>query len=252
MNFTQLHQQKMPLLLANVWDAASAQAAEAAGYQALGTSSAAIAAMYGYEDGEEISFSELFSLLHCLKKKTSLPLSVDMEAGYNTSPAQLVERLTQLAGIGIVGINLEDSVVVDGKRQLVDPLAFAQTLCFVRRTLDEKQIRLFLNIRSDPFLLGVPDALLETLHRGEIYSRYADGFFVPCMTQRSDIETIVTHIPLPLNVMHMPGLPAYSVLATLGVKRISMGNTIHTSMLQHMQKCLSDSYTTQFDNEPHA
>ena len=111
MNFTQLHQQKMPLLLANVWDAASAQAAEAAGYQALGTSSAAIAAMYGYKDGEEISFSELFSLLHCLKKKTSLPLSVDMEAGYSTSPAQLVERLTQLAGIGIVGINLEDKAI---------------------------------------------------------------------------------------------------------------------------------------------
>lgn len=50
MDFNALHQQNQPLLLANVWDASSAQAAQQAGYQALGSSSAAIAAMLGYED----------------------------------------------------------------------------------------------------------------------------------------------------------------------------------------------------------
>lgn len=41
MHFAQLHQQVEPLLLANIWDAASARSAEAAGYAAIGTSSAA-------------------------------------------------------------------------------------------------------------------------------------------------------------------------------------------------------------------
>lgn len=59
MDFAALHQQTTPLLLANVWDAASVQAAEQTGYDALGTSSAAIAAMFGYSDGEGISFTEL-------------------------------------------------------------------------------------------------------------------------------------------------------------------------------------------------
>lgn len=57
MDFNALHQQNQPLLLANVWDAISAQAAQQTDYQALGTSSAAIAAMLGYKDGEEMSCS---------------------------------------------------------------------------------------------------------------------------------------------------------------------------------------------------
>ncbi|WP_235995987.1 MULTISPECIES: isocitrate lyase/phosphoenolpyruvate mutase family protein [Burkholderia] len=52
MTFSQRHQQAEPLLLPNVRDAASARAAEAAGYTAIGTSSAAIADSLGYADGE--------------------------------------------------------------------------------------------------------------------------------------------------------------------------------------------------------
>ncbi|SQC09309.1 carboxyvinyl-carboxyphosphonate phosphorylmutase [Klebsiella pneumoniae] len=48
-------------------DASSAQAAQQAGYQALGSSSAAIAAMLGYEDGEEMSFDELFYVVSRIK-----------------------------------------------------------------------------------------------------------------------------------------------------------------------------------------
>jgi len=59
MNFAALHHQPAPLIIANVWDASSSLAAHQAGYLALGTSSAAIAALQGYEDGEAISFDEL-------------------------------------------------------------------------------------------------------------------------------------------------------------------------------------------------
>jgi 2-methylisocitrate lyase-like PEP mutase family enzyme len=55
MNFALLHRQDGPLLIANVWDVSSARTAQAAGYQAIGTSSAAIAAMYGYDDGDGIT-----------------------------------------------------------------------------------------------------------------------------------------------------------------------------------------------------
>lgn len=53
MNFAELHNQHEPLLIANVWDAASAVAAQEAGYQALGTSSAAIASTLGYESVQQ-------------------------------------------------------------------------------------------------------------------------------------------------------------------------------------------------------
>lgn len=48
MDFAALHHQAEPLLIANVWDAVSARLAEQAGYAAIGTSSAAMAAMLGH------------------------------------------------------------------------------------------------------------------------------------------------------------------------------------------------------------
>ena len=87
MNFNALHQQNQPLLLANVWDASSAQAAQQAGYQALGSSSAAIAAMLGYEDGEEMSFDELLYIVSRIKAVSELPLSVDLRRATAPQPA---------------------------------------------------------------------------------------------------------------------------------------------------------------------
>jgi 2-methylisocitrate lyase-like PEP mutase family enzyme len=78
MNFALLHRQDGPLLIANVWDVSSARTAQAAGYQALGTSSAVIAAMYGYADGDGITFAELHHLLVRLRACCPLPLTVDM------------------------------------------------------------------------------------------------------------------------------------------------------------------------------
>lgn len=62
MNFAELHNQYEPLLIANVWDVVSTVAAQKAGYQALGTSSAAIAATLGYEDGQGCRLMNYFLL----------------------------------------------------------------------------------------------------------------------------------------------------------------------------------------------
>lgn len=118
MNFALLHRQNGPLLIANVWDVSSARTAQAAGYQAIGTSSAVIAAMYGYDDGDGITFAVLHHLLVRLRACCPLPLTVDMEYGYGESHGQIIENLLTLAELGIAGVNLEDSRVQQGKRML--------------------------------------------------------------------------------------------------------------------------------------
>lgn len=128
MNFTELHHQSTPLLIANVWDASSAIAAQHAGYQATGTSSAAIAAMLGYEDGEAMSFDELLYIVTRIKSVSHLPLSVDVEAGFGRTASEITVNLKRLASLGVVGVNLEDSRVVNGVRQLDDAVAFSRTL----------------------------------------------------------------------------------------------------------------------------
>lgn len=241
MDFAALHRQDTPLLIANVWDAASARAAEQAGYAALGTSSAAIAALLGYADGEGLGYAELRQLVARLRAASTLPLSVDVEAGYGDEPAQVIANLVDLAGLGVVGVNLEDSVVRQGRRSLITMGAFAAKLEAIRKGLASAGVTLFLNVRTDPFLLGQDGALQETIARGRLYANHgADGFFVPCVTEAADIAAIVAAVPLPLNVMCMPELPPFDELARLGVKRISMGNFVHARLQQQLQRMLQD------------
>lgn len=235
MNFAELHHQNIPLLLANVWDAASARAAEQAGYPALGTSSAAIAQMLRYADGEGMSFDELFYIVTRIKSVTVLPLSVDVEAGFGESAKEIAGNLKRLSTLGIAGVNLEDSSVVNGVRQLDDARVFAEKLKAIRVEVTD----MFINVRTDPYLLGHEQALQETLTRGKMYQQAgADGFFVPCVTAEQDIATLSREVALPLNVMCMPKLPDFRTLAKLGVKRISMGNFVHASVQATLEKTL--------------
>lgn len=236
MTFAELHHQTIPLLIANVWDATSAVAAHKAGYLAAGTSSAAIAAMLGYEDGEALSFEELLYIVTRIKAVTKLPLSVDMEAGFGTTPAQIAAHLICLARIGVAGINLEDSKVINGVRQLANAHEFASTLKAIRRALDKEGYSLFFNIRTDPYLLNHKQALQETLLRGRLYEAAgADGLFVPCLTSEKEMAIIASEIALPLNVMCMPGLAAFGKLKKAGVSRISMGNFVHSAMQSKLE-----------------
>lgn len=237
MNFVQLHQQNKPLLIANVWDASSAIAAQKAGYQALGTSSAAIAAMLGYEDGEAMSFDELFYIVSRIKSATRLPVSVDIEAGFGQTATEISRNIKRLILMGVVGINIEDSKVIEGTRQLLDPVIFAACLADIRRYLAKEDLHLFINVRTDSYLLNHQQALQETLLRGQLYRQAgADGLFVPCLTAESEIATLCQALDLPLNIMCMPDLAPFEQLSLAGVKRISMGNFVHTSLQSKLEE----------------
>lgn len=253
MNFNALHHQHAPLLIANVWDASSALAAQDAGYLALGTSSAAIASMLGYDDGEAVSFEELFFIVTRIRAVTMLPLSVDLEAGYSETTRGVIENIQRLATLGVVGINLEDSRVIRGERYAEAVSTFALKLKDVRDACPD----MFLNIRTDAFLMNHAQALDETLRRGQCYQAHgADGFFVPGVTQDEDIKTLVREVGLPLNVMCMPDLADFDALAASGVRRISMGNFVHSAIQTQLKDLLftiqnAQSFAGVFSHESH-
>ncbi|HAS40156.1 MAG TPA: isocitrate lyase/phosphoenolpyruvate mutase family protein [Microscillaceae bacterium] len=246
MNFKELHQQSSPLLIANVWDVPSALAAENLQFQALGTSSAAIAAMLGYPDGEGLSFEELKYIVKQIVTRVKTPLSVDIEGGYSRDPLAIAEHIQQLVALGVVGVNIEDSVVTKGERTLEDATIFAERLKTIKTQLDKNQVSVFLNIRTDTFLLQVPDSVNTTQVRIKLYEEAgADGIFVPGLVQTKDITAIVQATTLPLNVMSFPGLPDFAELQSLGVKRISMGNFVHHHIYQQHTQTLQQILSEQ-------
>lgn len=230
MEFKNLHNQDKPLLIANVWDVPSAKIAEELNFQAIGTSSSAIASLLGYQDGEEMTFSELKYMVKRIAENSNLPLSVDLESGYSRNPKEIANHIKELSDLGVVGINIEDSIVNEN-RTLLDAKKFAQTITEIVENLQKENIAVFINVRSDTFLLNVPNTIEETKRRIKLYENAgANGIFVPCIEQISDIKEIVNCTQLPINVMCMPYLPDFNTLKNLRVKRISMGNFIFDNM----------------------
>ncbi|PIF45263.1 2-methylisocitrate lyase-like PEP mutase family enzyme [Chryseobacterium sp. 52] len=237
--FRELHEQDEPLLIGNVWNVQSAKAYEKLGYQAVATSSSAVAFSLGYEDGENMSFDEYFYIIERILKSITIPLSVDLEGGYGKTAEEIVLNISRLAQAGVVGINIEDSVIIDGTRKLLSTNDFHEKLNAVILKLKEQNIEIFVNVRIDPFLLGVDNVLEETLQRMKIIEEAgADGIFVPCITEISNIEYVINTATIPFSVMCMPELPDFKTLKSLGVKRISSGNFLNGYIYGQLEAAL--------------
>jgi 2-methylisocitrate lyase-like PEP mutase family enzyme len=238
MEFKNLHNQDKPLLIGNVWDVPSTKTAKKLNFQAIGTSSSAIASILGYNDGEEMEFSELEYFVKRIALNTNLPLSVDLESGYSRKPKEIVNHIKRLAKLGIVGINIEDSIVNE-KRILLNANDFAKTLKEIKGELEKENVDVFINVRTDTFILLQENVIEETKKRIQLYQNAgANGIFIPCIEKGNDIKTIVDSTSLPINVMCMPNLPNFETLTKLGVKRISMGNFLFDKMYNKFEESL--------------
>lgn len=221
--FKRLHEGPTPFVLGNIWDVNSARIFESAGYQAIGVSSAALSDAFGYNDGENLPFELLLQTAKKVVEVIKIPFTVDMEGGYSRTVNGIIANIEKLHDAGAVGINLEDTVAGDA-REFLPADQFRKTLSAIADHLSRNNINLFLNVRTDGFLLGLPNALEETLNRIRLYEDAgADGVFVPCITKLDDIRNVISSTKLPVNVMCMPDLPDFETLESLGVKRISMG-----------------------------
>lgn len=228
--FQQLHTLPEPLLLPNVWDARSAIISQEYGFKAIATSSAAMASMLGYADGEQMPFGELLAMVKRIAAVATVPLTVDIEAGYSRNVPTICSHIQQLHELDVVGINIEDSVV-DDARKLVDTAVFARTLEQLKTFCVNHGIDLFINARTDTYLLQVEERIVQTTARLQAYEAAgADGIFIPGLTDLTEIQAFSQQTSLPLNVMCMPDLPDFSDLAAVGVKRISAGNFLFESL----------------------
>jgi len=240
MNFKELHHQKSPLLICNVWDANSAKVAQKLKFKAIGTSSAAIANMLGYEDGEQMSFDELVFIVKRILASTTLPLTVDIESGYSRDPVVTAGLIKKLADMGVVGINIEDSLVTT-TRELINADVFTEYLKAVTSQLAKDKVDIFINVRTDTFIVGCDNVLEQTIERIKRYeTAEIQGLFVPCITNENDIKAVVKSTELAINVMCMPELANFDVLSQLSVNRISMGNFLFDNLSANFENKMSE------------
>src|SRR5687768_1830213 len=171
--FRELHAEgPVPLVLVNVWDAASAKLVEQAGAHALATSSSAISWSLGFPDGNQLPPELAMEALARIVAATDLPVTADVKAGYagqgGAFDDALLERtIKAVLAAGAVGVNIEDS----GGDALTDPAEQARRISIIRTVAEESGVRLFINARTDTYLSGhFPESEFEeTLRRVPAY-----------------------------------------------------------------------------------
>jgi 2-methylisocitrate lyase-like PEP mutase family enzyme len=219
--FYDLHHREQPLLVGNAWNAKSARIIEEAGFDAIATSSGAIADSLGYKDGENIPFAEMLFIVKRIKSVTSIPVSVDMERGYSDDLKVLTENIQKIIDIGVAGINLEDH---QGEE------IFLRKLYAVNNYLQQTNQELFINARTDVFLQKLANPLETTIIRAGLYKDAgADGLFVTGVQDVKIIKDIVSAVSLPVNVVGVSALSSVAQLAACGIKRISMAGILYSS-----------------------
>lgn len=239
--FHGLHDHRsQPLVLVNVWDAASARLVEDAGATAIATTSAGVAWSLGRPDGNTLTRAEAMDAVARIAASVSVPVTVDIESGYADDADGVARTVDAVLEAGAVGINIEDG--------RLHPHALADRIGAARRAAERAGVPLFVNARTDVHLAGLVDPerrLAETLERARRYrGAGADGVFVPGVRDAEIIRALVESIDGPVNVMAGPGSPTVAELARLEVARISLGSAVAQAAYAVVRQATAELRTT--------
>ena len=227
--FHALHQRPDCFVIPNPWDAGSAKALAALGFEALATTSAGLAFSLGRADGEGlISREETLANAQTIIGATVLPVAADLENGFADSPQECAQTIHLAALAGLVGGSIEDASGV--LEQPIYPFELAvERIQAAASTARSLPFPFMLCARAENFLHGRPD-LADTIRRLQAYAEAgADVLYAPGLRSREEIAAVVRAVaPKPVNVVM--GLDSLTLtvaeLAELGVKRISLGSSL--------------------------
>ncbi|MEW1773663.1 isocitrate lyase/phosphoenolpyruvate mutase family protein [Streptomyces sp. NPDC086777] len=225
--FMALHTRDGGLVMPNAWDGLSALMLADAGFEAVATSSAAIAATLGRLDGRhEVTREEHLEHARLLGSLTGLPVNGDFEDGYGDTPQDVAMTVEAAVESGLAGIGVEDTSG-DPAMPIRD---FDEAVRRVRSAVAASKGRIVVTGRTDNFIQGRPD-LDDTIRRLTAFAEVgADVVYAPFPPDLDALVAIVTAVaPTPVNVLVSPSDKVLTVaeLQRAGVKRISLGPMLY-------------------------
>ncbi len=219
--FHQMHRRDQILVLPNPWDVGSARLLEHLGFEALATTSAGFAHSQGKPDGQ---VGRDAALAHAadIAAATSLPVSADLENCFADDPSGVAATVSAAAGIGIVGCSVEDATGDPAKPIYDFDLAVERVTAAVAAA-NEASFKFTLTARAENYLHGRPD-LADTIARLQAFADAgASVAYAPGITAMTEIRELVAAVPIPVNVLAMPGMTV-GELESVAVARVSIGS----------------------------
>ena len=225
--FRALHERPGAFIMPNAWDGASAVLLKRAGFEALGTSSAAIAFAFGRQDGRAaVSREEALANAALLGSLTALPINGDLEDGFGAAPEDCAMTVEAAIARGLAGLGIEDTTADPG-HPIHD---FDHAVARMRAAAGAAKGRILLTGRTDNFLQGRPD-LDDTIRRLTAFAEAgADVLYAPGLPDMDSIRAVARAVaPKPINVVVGPasGPVPLAALTEAGVKRVSLGGVLY-------------------------
>ena len=226
--FRALHERPGAFVIPNPWDAGTARLLASLGFEALATTSLGLANSLGRVDGTNgVSRAQVIENCRVIAAATDLPVNADLENGYAHEPRAAAEIIRLAAGAGISGGSIEDATGETDKpiydfQQAVERV---QAAVEVARALP---VPFLLTARAENLLHGRPD-LDDTIRRLQAFEKVgADVLYAPGVRDLATIQTVVSSVSKPVNVVMSAADPDLTVaqLAEAGVKRISVGGAL--------------------------
>ena len=238
--FRALHERDGGFIMPNPWDGGSAVLMRQAGFEALGTSSAAIALALGRQDGRHaVSLAHHLENAELIGRLTGLPVNGDLEDGFGPEPSDVAATVEAAIEAGLAGVGIEDTTA-DPDMPIHD---FEQAVARVRAGAKVARGRILLTGRTDNFIQGRPD-LDDTIRRLVAFAEVgADVLYAPYPTDMDAVRAIVRAVaPKPVNLVvgTMAGTVPWTELQAAGVKRVSLGAALYMRVMGNLRQAATE------------
>jgi 2-methylisocitrate lyase-like PEP mutase family enzyme len=226
-----LHQEPGFFVIANAWDAGSARILAGLGFQALATSSGASAGVLGRRDGM-VTRQEALDHAGAIVAATDLPVSADLEKGFDDAPEGAAETIRLAAIVGLVGGSIED-FTGNPEKPLFDLNHANERVAAAAEAASKLPFPFTLTARAENFLRGNPD-LDDAIQRLQAFEAAgADVPMAPGLPDLTAVKTVCAALSRPFNFM--AGIKGRSFtteeLASAGVKRVSLATSLYRAAM---------------------
>jgi len=244
--FAALHERGC-FVIPNPWDIGSARILAGLGFAALTTTSAGLARANGVPD-YNVTRDMVVAHAEALTRATDLPIAADLEDGFGPNPEDCAETIRRAAASGLVGGSIEDWTG-DEADPIHDISHAADRVRAAAEAARALPFKFMLVGRCENHLRGRTD-LADTIKRLQAYQAAgADVLFAPGLTTAEQIGAVVSSLDRPINVIGGVGGVTQSLadLAALGVRRVSVGNFLHSAAMTGMINAAKTMQAGRFD-----
>ena len=237
--FRKLHESGC-FVIPNPWNVGTARYLQGLGFKALATTSSGHAHSQGYADGEQ-PIDDVLAHYREIAAAADVPVNADFENGYAHEPADVAKNVARCIETGVAGLSIED-FTGDMANPLYDFDLTVARVKAARAAIDKAGGEVVVTCRSEGFLKNRPD-LDETIRRIKAFvNAGADCIYTPGIRTREQIEaTVKAAAPKAVNFLNS-GAFGYTAsdLASLGVRRISVGGSLARVAMHAFVKVATD------------